>query len=60
MVISSFALLMKSCLLQGHENVIYNFLKNFIVIVPVIAQWVMNPTRSHGVVGSVPGLAQLG
>ena len=26
--------------------------------VPVVAQWLMNPTRSHEVVGSIPGLVQ--
>ena len=26
--------------------------------VPVVAQWLTNPTRSHEVAGSVPGLAQ--
>ena len=26
--------------------------------VPVMEQWLMNPTRNHEVVGSVPGLAQ--
>ena len=26
--------------------------------VPVVAQWLMNPTRNHEVVGSIPGLAQ--
>ena len=26
--------------------------------VPVVAQWLMNPTRNHEVEGSVPGLAQ--
>ena len=26
--------------------------------VPVVAQWLTNPTRSHEVVGSFPGLAQ--
>ena len=26
--------------------------------VPVVAQWLMNPTRSHGVACSVPALAQ--
>ena len=26
--------------------------------VPVVAQWLMNPTRNHGVVSSIPGLAQ--
>ena len=26
--------------------------------VPVVVQWLMNPTRNHEVVGSIPGLAQ--
>ena len=26
--------------------------------VPVVAQWLANPTRNHEVVGSVPALAQ--
>ena len=26
--------------------------------VPVVAQWLKNPTRNHEVVGSIPGLAQ--
>ena len=26
--------------------------------VPVVAQWLMNPTRNHEVLGSIPGLAQ--
>jgi len=26
--------------------------------VPVVAQWLMNPTRNHELVGSIPGLAQ--
>ena len=26
--------------------------------VPVVARWLMNPTRNHEAVGSIPGLAQ--
>ena len=26
--------------------------------VPVVAQWLMNPTRNHEVVGSIPALSQ--
>ena len=26
--------------------------------VPIVAQWLMNPTRNHEIVGSIPGLAQ--
>ena len=26
--------------------------------VPVVAQWLTNPTRNHEVAGSIPGLAQ--
>ena len=26
--------------------------------VPVVAEWLTNPTRSHEIVGSIPGLAQ--
>ena len=33
-------------------------LKNTHVGVPVVAQWLTNPTRNHEVEGSVPALAQ--
>ena len=26
--------------------------------VPIVEQWLMNPTRNHELVGSIPGLAQ--
>ena len=26
--------------------------------VPVVAQWLTNPTRNHEIVGLIPGLAQ--
>ena len=33
-------------------------LQDPILGVPVVAQWLTNPTRNHEVMGSVPGLAQ--
>ena len=32
--------------------------KNIILGVPVVAQWLTNPTRNHEVAGSVPAFAQ--
>ena len=32
--------------------------KNLFLGVPVVAQWLMKPTRNHEVAGSIPGLAQ--
>ena len=32
--------------------------KQKIMGVPVVAQWLMNPTRNHEVAGSIPALAQ--
>jgi len=33
-------------------------IKNTVMGVPVVAQWLMNPTRNHEVAGSIPALAQ--
>ena len=33
-------------------------IKNHTIRVPVVAQWLTNPTRNHEVVGLIPGLAQ--
>ena len=33
-------------------------LEKMVLGVPVLAQWLMNPTRNHEVEGSIPGLAQ--
>ena len=35
-----------------------SFIKNYCLGVPVVVQWLTNPTRNHDVVGSIPGLAQ--
>ena len=32
--------------------------KTFLAGVPIMAQWLKNPTRNHEVAGSIPGLAQ--
>ena len=37
---------------------LYVFIKNIHIEVPIVAQWLTNPTRNHKVVGSIPGLAQ--
>ena len=36
----------------------FNLLRKPNVGVPLVAQWLTNPTRNHGVEGSVPALAQ--
>ena len=38
--------------------VLFAVLKNVHIGVPVVAQWLTNPTRNHEVAGSVPALAQ--
>ena len=40
------------------ENDILIFQYEFTLGVPVVAQWLTNPTRNHEVAGSIPGLAQ--
>ena len=36
----------------------HTVIKTYILGVPVVAQWLTNPTRHHEVAGSIPGLAQ--
>jgi len=31
---------------------------HYVLGVPIVVQWLMNPTRNHEDVGSIPGLAQ--
>ena len=33
-------------------------LNNVLLAVPILAQWLTNPTRNHDVVGSIPGPPQ--
>ena len=33
-------------------------IKNTIIGVPIVAQWLTNPTRDHEIVGSISALAQ--
>ena len=35
-----------------------SFFKKISIGVPVVAQWLTNPTGNHEVAGSIPGLAQ--
>ena len=37
------------------DKVVYKYL---VMGVPVVAQWLTNPTRNHEVLGSILGLAQ--
>ena len=50
--------LVVSALCETAFCTIFQPLKDFYVGVPVTAQWVMNLTKNHEVLGSIPGLAQ--
>ena len=43
---------------QNHLTHCHTSIKNPDIGVPIMAQWLMNPTRDHGVAGSIPGLAR--
>ena len=51
----AYVLLKVVCVLNQQLN---RTLKNILYRVPVVAQWLTNPTRNHEVGGSIPGLAQ--
>ena len=36
----------------------YCCIKKLLLGVPIMEQWLTNPTKNHEVVGSIPGLAQ--
>ena len=40
------------------DKIVANQIQQYIAGVPVMAQWLMNPTRNHEVAGSVPALSQ--
>ena len=47
------------CILSSFRCIlIYLIFKILDVGVPIVAQWLTNPTRNHEVAGSVPALAQ--
>ena len=37
---------------------LFYFIKKIFLGVPVVAQWLTDPTRNHEVAGLIPGLAQ--
>ena len=41
-----------------HEQIVFPLASKHIRGVPVVAQWLTNPTRNHEVTGSIPALAQ--
>ena len=43
---------------ESHVKSVFLLFKKLFSRVPVVAQWLTNPTRNHGVAGSTPGLAQ--
>ena len=43
---------MEACKREGGEG------KKGVLVVPVVEQWLTNPTKNHEVAGSVPALAQ--
>ena len=38
--------------------VVHQFLRMVMIGIPIVVQWLTNPTRNHKVEGSVPALAQ--
>ena len=52
-----FLLVSLSCWLDNYRKCVEATKINAFRGVPVVAQWLTNPTGNHGVVGSIPGLA---
>ena len=45
-------------ILQARQNIKEHIILTLKTGVPVVAQWLMNPTRNHEVEGLIPGLTQ--
>ena len=41
-----------------HHGVLFSLKRKEIDRVPIVVQWLTNPTSNHEVVGSIPGLTQ--
>ena len=55
---TEFLILSLTFLCKSKKIPTLNFVRNNFMGVPVMAQWLTNPTRNHEVAGSIPGLAQ--
>ena len=55
---AAFTLLSLSFWMRGKKKAVFCSLFKVNRGVPVVAQWLLNPTRNHEVAGSVPALAQ--
>ena len=45
-------------MIQGNGKISHDLELEELIGVPVMVQWLTNPTRNHEVVGSIPALAQ--
>ena len=43
---------------ERYVSIMYLLQKKKYLGVPIVAQWLTNPTRNHEVSGSIPGLTQ--
>ena len=54
---NSFLDLSVGCMVCVH-NILSHTFKTHAIGVPIVVQWLTNPTRNHEVAGSIPGLTQ--
>ena len=43
---------------KGKDTCVFQWIRRQGCGVPIVAQWLTNPTKNHEVAGSIPGLAQ--